>query len=698
VTPTREIYGNIVGGEVVYLFMLAAFGVLGWALYRHVQRWMRGRPENRFDDLGRRLKDMLIHGLGQGKTLREGAPGLLHFLMYSGFIVLFIGTLMVAVQEDMGIEFLHGNFYLFFSVTLDLFGLLCLFGVIGLAYRRYVIRPTGLDNRREDLIILSLFSVVLASGFLVEGARIGATELIQHPDWAIWSPVGATLAAAFWGLGVTEAQFLGWHRFWWWFHMLITFGFLTYIGFSKLSHLIFSPVNIFFHKFRAKGELAPIADLDKALEGDEEAMERVKFGAAKLEDFTWKQLLDLDACTRCGRCQDNCPAWLSGKPLSPKFVILDLQRHMHATLNGNGHRNGENEEAETANGVSMIGDVITEEVLWSCTTCRACEENCPVSIEHVDTIVDMRRNLVLEQGSMPETAEAALRSLEQRGHPWRGTQETRTGWTEGLDIPMIADNPEAEYLFWVGCTGALVDRNILVTKALAKVLKAANVNFAILGEEEGCTGDPARRLGNEYLFQMLAQQNVETLNSYHVRKIVTHCPHCFNTLANEYPQFGGHFEVIHHSQLIAHLVDTGRLSPSGELAAKVTYHDACYLGRHNDVFAEPRAVLQSIPGLEMHEMRWNQRKGLCCGAGGGHAWMEVNIGRRVNHIRTEQAQETGASVVATGCPFCMQMFEDGIRAKGVEEDMRVHDIAELMAQSLPEAGNGSGREANNEDV
>jgi nitrate reductase gamma subunit len=234
VTPTREIYGNIVGGEVVYLFMLAAFGVLGWALYRHVQRWMRGRPENRFDDLGRRLKDMLIHGLGQGKTLREGAPGLLHFLMYSGFIVLFIGTLMVAVQEDMGIEFLHGNFYLFFSVTLDLFGLLCLFGVIGLAYRRYVIRPTGLDNRREDLIILSLFSVVLASGFLVEGARIGATELIQHPDWAIWSPVGATLAAAFWGLGVTEAQFLGWHRFWWWFHMLITFGFLTYIGFSKL--------------------------------------------------------------------------------------------------------------------------------------------------------------------------------------------------------------------------------------------------------------------------------------------------------------------------------------------------------------------------------------------------------------------------------------------------------------------------------
>jgi Fe-S oxidoreductase/nitrate reductase gamma subunit len=675
--PTREIYGNIVAGEVVYLFMIVSLGLLGWALYRRARLWMQGRPENRFDDIGRRLKAMLIHGLGQGKTLREGRPGLLHFLMYSGFIVLFIGTLMVAVQEDMGIDFLKGRFYLFFSVTLDVFGLLCFMGVAGLTYRRYVIRPTGLDNRLEDLIVLVWFLVVLGSGFLVEGARIGATELQQHPDWAMWSPVGAAIGVVFQGLGVTERQFLGWHRFWWWAHMILTFGFLTYIGYSKLSHLIFSPVNIFFHKFRAKGELAPIANLDKALEGDEEALESVRFGAAKLEDFTWKQLLDLDACTRCGRCQDNCPAWLSGKPLSPKFVILDLQRHMSARAGQNGVAgDGEPE-------VAMVGDVITEDVLWSCTTCRACEEHCPVSIEHIDTIVDMRRNLVLEQGRMPETAESALRSLEQRGHPWRGTQETRTSWTEGLDIPMIADNPDAEYLFWVGCTGALVDRNIQITKALAQVLQAAGVSFAILGEEETCTGDPARRLGNEYLFQILAQQNVETLNAYQVRKVVTHCPHCFNTLKNEYPQFGGHYEVMHHSQLLAHLIETGRIQPSQARMEKITFHDACYLGRHNDVFAEPRQVLQSIPGVELQEMRWNQRKGLCCGAGGGHAWMEVNIGRRVNHIRTEQAQETGASVVATGCPFCMQMFEDGIRAKGAEDTMRAQDIAEIVAQALP---------------
>jgi Fe-S oxidoreductase/nitrate reductase gamma subunit len=680
--PTREIYGNIVGGEIVYLFMIVAFGLLGWALYQRLRLWQQGRPENRFDDPWRRLKAMLIHGLGQGKTLREGKPGLLHFLMYSGFIVLFIGTLLVAVQADMGIDFLKGPFYLFYSLTLDVFGLLCIIGVGGLTYRRYVLKPTGLDNRREDLIILLWFLTVLVSGFLVEAARIGGTELQQHPGWVAWSPLGALIALLFRGLGATESRFLGWHRFWWWTHMVITFGFLTYIGYSKLSHVFFSPLNIFLHKFRGKGELAPIANLDKALEGDEEAMESVRFGAAKLADFTWKQLLDLDACTRCGRCQDNCPAWLSGKPLSPKFVILDLQRHMNATakavLAG---------AEEPYAGVAMIGDVISEDVLWSCTTCRACEENCPVSIEHVDTIVDMRRNLVLEQGSMPETAEATLRSIEQRGHPWRGTQETRTGWTEGLPIASIADNPEAEYLFWVGCTGALVDRNIQVTKALATILLQAGVSFAILGEEETCSGDPARRLGNEYLYQILAQQNIETLNNYQVRKIVTHCPHCFNTLKNEYPQFGGTFEVMHHSQLIAQLIKDGRITPSQACTEKVTYHDACYLGRHNDVFAEPRQTLQAIPGMQLQEMQWNQRKGLCCGAGGGHAFMEVNLGRRVNHIRTEQAMATGAPVVATGCPFCMQMFEDGIKAKGVEEDMRVHDIAELVAQSLPPQNN-----------
>ncbi len=677
--PTREIYGNIVGGEVVYLFMIVSFGLLGWALYQRFRLWQQGRPEQRFDVLVERLKTMLIHGLGQRKTLRESTPGLLHFLMYSGFIVLFIGTLMVAVQEDMGLVFLVGPFYLFFSLTLDVFGLLCFVGVAGLTYRRYVVQPTGLDNRREDLIILLWFLAVLGSGFVVEGARIGGTELGPHPDWALWSPVGALIAVVFSGLGVGETQFLFWHRLWWWTHMIITFGFLTYIGYSKLSHLVFSPLNILLHKSRPRGALAPIVNLDKALEGDEEAMANVRFGAAKLSDFTWKQLLDLDACTRCGRCQDNCPAWLSGKPLSPKFVILDLQEHMNATakavLAG--------AEVPYENG-AMIGDVITEDVLWSCTTCGACEEHCPVSIEHIDTIVDMRRNLVLEQGKLPDTAEAALRSLEQRGHPWRGTQETRTSWTEGLDVPTIADNPAAEYLFWVGCTGALVDRNIQVTKALVKILLQAGVSFAILGEEETCTGDPARRLGNEYLFQMLAQQNIETLNSHQVRKIVTHCPHCFNTLRNEYPQFGGNFEVLHHSQLITQLIETGRLAPSKAFPETVTFHDACYLGRHNSVFAEPRQTLNAIPGVQLQEMRWNQRKGLCCGAGGGHAFMEVNIGRRVNHIRTEQAIDTGASVVATGCPFCMQMFEDGIKAKGVEETMRVHDIAELIAQSLPD--------------
>ena len=326
-------------GEWVYAFMAVSFGILGWALYRRYRLWMQGRPEDRLNDVWRRCKEMLVYGLAQQKTLREW-PGVLHVCMYAGFVVLFIGTLMVAVQEDLGIEFLHGPFYLLYSLTLDLFGLLCLVGVAGLTWRRYVRRPSGLDNRREDLIVLVWFIAVLLSGFVVEGARIGGTELQQHPGWAVWSPVGALIALVFAALGVSESLFLFWHRVWWWVHMVITFGFLTYIGFSKLSHLVFSPLNLLLHKSRANGELAPIANLDKALEGDEEALASVRFGAASLADFTWKQLMDLDACTRCGRCQDNCPAWLSGKPLSPKFVILDLQQHMNATAGRRAARRG----------------------------------------------------------------------------------------------------------------------------------------------------------------------------------------------------------------------------------------------------------------------------------------------------------------------------------------------------------------------
>jgi len=417
-------------------------------------------------------------------------------------------------------------------------------------------------------------------------------------------------------------------------------------------------MNVFLRNLEPRGALAPI-DLEKA----------ESFGAAKIEDFTWKQLLDLDACTRCGRCQDSCPAHLSGKPLSPKKVVQDLKG---AWL-------------ERAKGVEsqrqMIGGVVLEDEIWNCTTCYACHEACPVAIEPMTKIIEMRRNLVLEKASIPETGEGALKSLEARGHPWRGTTLTRTDWMKGLEVKTLVDDKNIDVLFWVGCTSALEERSTKVAQSIARVLKLGGVNFGILGAEEACCGDPARRLGNEYLFQTLAQANIELFKNYGIKKIVTGCPHCFNTLKYEYPQFGGNFEVVHHSQFIAGLVRSGKLKASVSIPDVVTYHDSCYLGRYNDIYDSPRQVLKGL-GVKLKEMPRNRERGFCCGAGGGHLWLEEQKkGERINHMRTEQALATGAKVIATACPYCLQMFEDGIKAKASEESVKVRDIAEIVAES-----------------
>jgi len=410
------------------------------------------------------------------------------------------------------------------------------------------------------------------------------------------------------------------------------------------------------------------------------------FGVDKIGGFTWKQLLDLEACTRCGRCQDNCPAYLSGKALSPKQLIVDLKGHWYDVgpnffdlffkkNSGNGDKPS----------VSMIGDVITPEVIWDCTTCGACQEACPVFVEHINKIVDMRRNLVLEQAEMPETAEMALRCIEERGHTCKGTTACRTDWCGDIEgAKLLSEDQDIEILYFVGCSAALEDRNMKVSAAFGRILQAAGVKFGVLGEEESCCGEPARRLGNEYLFQMQATKNIETFKRYGVKRIVVTCPHGYNTLKNEYPQFGGEFEVIHHSQYIAELIQRGRLKLKNSLAEKMTYHDACYLGRHNDVYEEPRRVVKSIPGAQFEEMERRRSRSFCCGAGGGHMWMEETVGTRISEMRTDQALATGASVLATVCPFCLQMFEDAIKAKGAEESIRAMDIAELVAAAIEE--------------
>ena len=690
--PSREIFWNIQLGEILYVLAAIVIGILIYAVYRRYKLWRLGGPDNRFDHLGKRIRTFIVTGVVDGighrkffgladnlghrpfsiKDLlpKELYPGIAHLLIFAGCIILILGAFLDFISHYL-FHFMHGSFYLGYSVVVDAGGILVLIGVVLVIIRRYGQKPDRLDNQWEDLIALLLILIIVVTGFIVEGFRIAATELKTTPDWALWSPGGFALAAAFSGL--SQGALLTWHWIMWWFHVIITLGAIVYIAlyWNRLWHIIVSPVNVFFQSLNPRGALAPI-DLETA----------ETFGVAKIEDFTWKQLMDLDACTRCGRCQDNCPAYISGKALSPKKMTQDLKVHWlekAPSLLGGKHQVAEGNPG--SNGRALIGEVVTEDEIWDCTTCRACQEVCPVWVEHIDKVIDMRRNLVLEQASVPEAAEGALRSIEARGHPWRGTTLARTDWADGLDIKILAEDSDIDILYWVGCTEALEDRSVKVAQALAKLLKLAEVKFGILGTEETCCGEPARRLGNEYLFQMQAEKNIELLKNYNIKKIVTACPHCYNTIKNEYPQFGGEFEVIHHTEFIANLLEQGGLRIIKGSRGVVTYQDSCYLGRYNDIYEPPRQILNNMPDITLVEMKQNRERGFCCGGGGGHMWLEERVGRRINELRTEQAIEAKAQIIATACPFCLQMFEDGIKAKAAEEWLKVMDIAELVEGS-----------------
>ncbi|MFH1924996.1 MAG: (Fe-S)-binding protein [Chloroflexota bacterium] len=680
--PTREVFWNIQLGVIIDVLAAVAVGIFIYAFYRRIRLWRIGRPDDRFHPLGKRIRalikykivHLLLHGkffgVTRGLRFRELYPGIIHFLIFSGCIVLFIGTVLVAASHYF-YEFLEGGVYLGFSLVLDIFGLLLIIGIILAMYRRYIQKPDRLDNRMEDLMALLLLLILAVSGFVVEGLRIAATELKTSPDWAVWSPGGYVLALGFSGL--QQSTLLLWHQLAWWLHTLLAIGAIIYVSltWNRLWHIIVSPINVFFRNLGPRGALVPI---------DLEATET--FGVDRIQNFTWKHLLDLDACTRCGRCQDSCPAYLSGKPLSPKKVIQDLRGHLLERAPVLRKRKAETENPGDK-GQAMIGEVIGEDEIWNCTTCYACQEVCPVYVEPMVKLIEMRRNLVMEQASIPETGEGALKCLEARGHPWRGTTMSRTDWAEGLEVKALADVGDVDVLFWVGCTEALEERSTRVAQAIAQILKTAGVNFGILGAEEVCCGDPARRLGNEYLFQIQAQQNIEILNNYGIKKIVTGCPHCYNTLKHEYPQFGGDFEVVHHTELIAGLIKEGKLQGIKEMNGVVTYHDSCYLGRYNAIFDAPRQILHRLNGMKLVEMERNLEYGFCCGAGGGHLWLEEQkVGERINEMRTEQALSTQAEVIATACPYCLQMFEDGIQTKGAGESVRAMDIAELVVKAM----------------
>jgi Fe-S oxidoreductase/nitrate reductase gamma subunit len=675
----REIFWNVsLAPFVFYPLGAIAVGLIIYALVRRIKLWRIGKPENRLDNPGRRVWNFIVEGVVDGiihrRFFREFYPGAMHFLLFIGGILLLIGTALDVVNHYIIVGFMVGNVYLGVSFAADLGGIMMLVGAIMAIIRRYGQKPTRLNTILDDGVVLTLIVVVVITGYFLEGFRMLAAtpdglttpEFFSHPGWSIWSFGGYAMASLFSGIA-PAGKVLG-YEILYWFHSILAFGSIYYVclSFSNLTHIIVSPINVFFKASKPKGALSPI-NLEEA----------EYFGVGKLENFTWKQILDLDACTNCGRCQDRCPAYLSGKPLSPRKVVQDLKNHWlergSVLLS-----KGEHPESEKA----LVGDVILEDELWSCTTCRACQDVCPVFVEHIDKIIDMRRNMVLEQAKMPETGETILKCIETRGHTCRGTTATRTEWTQGLDIKLMSDDSNVDILFWVGCAPALEARNMKVAIATAKVLKAAGINFAILGEQESCCGEPARRLGNEYLFQMQATQNIETLKGYNVKKIVTICPHCFNTIKNEYPQFGGNFEVVHHTQLIAELMEQGKLKGLSVQQKKLTFHDSCYLGRHNDIYTQPRSILNKVNESGIVEMKRSHNNGFCCGGGGGRFWMEERIGKRISEMRIEQVIETNADTVASACPYCLQMFEDAIKAKGVEETLKAADISEILLASL----------------
>jgi Fe-S oxidoreductase/nitrate reductase gamma subunit len=663
--------------------MLIVFAVFGKGLYDRYRLWRLGVDEQRFTGFGQGIKNILIHGIGHKRILREGYPGLMHLFILSGFLVFAAGTAAVAIQEDLHLEIYQGNLYLILTFLLDVFGLLAIIGILMAFFRRYILKPDRLDSKPDDGVSLVVILGILLTGFVLEAIRI----VITTDPWAAWSPVGYVMAPLF--SGVDNEQLKGIHQMFWWTHLLLTFGFIAYLPHSKLFHILAMSLNQFFLKEKPAQALSTIDFSNEDLE---------QFGVSKLEEFTWKQLLDTDACVRCGRCQDNCPAYLSNKPLSPKALIQDLKVHLgekgpillaqQAAANQKGTASQVASASTEANPILekvLTGEVIQEDTLWSCTTCRSCEEQCPAFIGHVPTIVDMRRNLVMMDSNFPQEAQLAFRGMENNGNPWNLGWKSRADWIEGLNVKTVAELDEGEivdFIYWPGCAGAFDNRYRKVATAVVKLLQKAGINFAILGTEEKCCGDTARRLGNEYLYANLVQENVEVMNGYKVQSIVTSCPHCLNTLKNEYPQFGGNYEVIHHSDLLNILLSEGKLKVAKEYAAKITYHDSCYLGRYNDIYEQPRKILQAIPGIQLVEMERNNIRGFCCGAGGGRMFLEEHLGERINMMRTEQALALEPDVIATACPFCLTMLEDGTKAKDVIENVKTRDLAEILVEVI----------------
>ncbi len=656
---------------VFILVFISAFAFLYFNLKRLISYLSIGKRENRFDNIGERIKNVLTVGIGQSKILRDPVGGTVHALIFWGFLLFLTAVLESIIQgfySNFSLSFL-GPIFSLITLTQDIFGILVFAAVLFALYRRYIQKVKRLEHGKESLIdatiVLSLILVVVISMFGQNISHI-AKNNFTLANWEV-RPISFTLANVFYSTGENASI---WYEIFWWIHILTIFGFMNFLPYSKHLHVFASIPNVYFEKLgNKKFELKKINLEDETIE---------QYGAADVDHLTWKQMFDGYTCTECGRCSDACPANKTGKLLSPREIIINVRKRTveKAPLILEKSENTELLEK------TLIHNYITPEELWACTTCGACMQECPVTIEHLDTIVDMRRNLVLMESEFPNELNPVFKNLETNFTPWAFNHQDRANWAEGLNVKTMAEDPNCEYLFWVGCAGSYDSRYQKVSKAIAELFNKAGVNFRILGTEEKCNGDTARRLGNEYLAQMMMQENVETLNSYKVKKIVTGCPHCYNSLKIEYPQFGGNFEVYHHSEVLEKLIDDGKIKlKENSQKSKVTYHDSCYLGRYNQIYNSPRNSLNSVVGLDLLEMDRNKDKGFCCGAGGGRMFLEETEGTKININRTEEALSTNADTIASACPFCMTMLTDGVKSFEKQEVVSVKDIAEIILEN-----------------
>lgn len=678
-TPTREVLFNIdlIGQVALYAFMGPPVAILAFGLARRVSMWRSGQLEDRFDHIVRRIWDALKASVFHGRIVRRSNlyGGFMHFNIFWGFVVLLIGTIIVMIESDItvplfGWSFYRGDFYLGYKVAMNVAGIMLIVGVL-MAYWRRGQKKRTMDTTTDDLALLGILLILTLQGFALQALRISA----EHDPWAGWSFGSYPFSVLFLPLPQQVISVL--HRWTWWTHFATTFLLVGYVAYSKGVHAFTSFANVLFRRTKPTSQLDPIENLEEA----------ETFGVGKLEDFSWAQLMSVDACMHCGRCLEYCPTFNTDKPLRPRDLVLEIagfqadkggvfSGEMDAEGNSARYRNGAGPDRE------LIGGVVSADELWDCTTCGACMSQCPVYIEHVPLIVQMRRNLVLEQADFPDELVPLFNNMEKNFNPWEYPATNRGQWAREMGVKTLAEKPDAEVLYWVGCYANFDERNNKVARALVKCLLAAGVDFAILGKEEKCSGEPLRRIGNEYLYQTLVGENVSTLNGYNVKTVITACPHCFNTISREYPQFGGNYSVIHHSTFVQELLASGKLRvKKGTLDGPITYHDSCYIGRYHGIYDAPRDALLTL-GADLREMSMNRRTSLCCGGGGGRVFMTENRGAKINGLRMDQALATGATTVASACPFCLTMMEDAVSTKDLRGTIRAQDVVELIAAAI----------------